>query len=495
MKLSFLLKPWLNIALSDVDIHNVCNDSRMVQSNDLFLAYPGSATDGRNYIEHARQAGAVVIVYDPIHFPESVRLPDDICCVAFPHLSHFLAPIACRFYQDPSQSLTVTGVTGTNGKTTVAYQLTQAHRLLGQQSRYIGTLGQGAIDALVPLVNTTPDALCLQKLCREYVSKNVQQVCMEVSSHALCERRVDEIHFNQAIFTNLTQDHLDYHQNMQAYAEAKSRLFAYPSLQTMIINQDDPYASLMIKKKKTSCRTLTYGMHHASDVRVTQCEFDLLGSTADVISPWGTHRLLLKGVGQFNIYNGLAVFTSLMAHGYAIDDVVQVMHQVEPSPGRLELVAKKPCVLVDYAHTPDALENVLKTLSQLKHQARVSGRLWVVFGCGGDRDRTKRPMMGKIAEQWADQVILTSDNPRSENPEAILSDIVTGLSKPERVYTIVDRKDAIERALSMADECDIVLVAGKGHESYQQIGQKKFPFSDQEVIRDYLIKPLEPDHC
>ncbi len=487
MKLNHLLKPWVKDAIADCDIQHICNDSRQVKPGDLFLAYPGALTDGRFYIEKAQQAGAVAIAYDPHHMPVDLRLPETLPCVPVPHLAHFLAAMASRFYRDPTRDLSVTGVTGTNGKTTIAYQLAQAHTLLGEAACYMGTLGQGFVTALQPLMNTTPDALCLQRLCAEYVSNDIKQLCMEVSSHALCEHRVDHVHFKQAIYTNLTQDHLDYHQTMQAYAGAKARLFAYPSLEWVIVNKDDSYANSMLTKKAISCQQLTYGLHKSCDVRATHCEFNLSGSVCEVSSPWGTHRLRLKGVGEFNIYNGLAVFASLMAHGYRIDDVVTVMTQLHASPGRLELVANTPCVLVDYAHTPDALENVLKTLSQLKKaHGTGSRRLWVVFGCGGDRDRSKRPMMGKIAQNWADNVILTSDNPRTEDPEQILAEIAAGFTATQHMQMIVDRKEAIHHVLSVADKEDIVLIAGKGHESYQQIGQERFPFSDQEVVRNYL---------
>lgn len=486
MKLKQLLNPWIKHIIADCDIHHICNDSRQVKPGDLFLAYPGALADGRLYIEKARQAGATAIAYDPHHLPADLHLPDALPCVPVPHLSHFLAAIASRFYQDPTRGLSVTGVTGTNGKTTIAYQLAQAHTLLGETACYMGTLGQGRVSSLQPLMNTTPDALCLQRLCAEYLTDGVKQLCMEVSSHALCEHRVDHVYFKQAIYTNLTQDHLDYHRTMQAYAEAKARLFAYPSLEWVIVNQDDPYVAAMLAKKVASCQTLTYGVRKASDIRATHTEFNLSGSFCEVTSPWGTHRLHLRGVGEFNIYNGLAVFASLMAHGYRIDDVVTVMTQLRSSPGRLELVADAPCVLVDYAHTPDALENVLKTLSQLKAHDTASRKLWVVFGCGGDRDRTKRPMMGKIAQQWADQVILTSDNPRTEDPELILAEIAAGFTVTQNMQMIVDRKEAIHHVLAMADKHDIVLIAGKGHESYQQIGQQRFPFSDQDVVRKYL---------
>ncbi len=483
MKLSDLLNPWVNQTLPDIEIATLENDSRKIKPGSLFLAYPGAATDGRLYIEQSIAAGATAVVYDSIDFhPPRTSVP----CVPVANLSHLLAPIASHFYGYPTQSLAITGITGTNGKTTIAYQLTQAHALLGQAARYIGTLGQGSATNIQPLLNTTPDALCVQRLCHEYQLQGVKQVSMEVSSHALCEGRVDEVDFNQAIYTNLTQDHLDYHQHMQAYAEAKARLFAYSSLELAILNLDDAYYHQMAKACRSSCNTLTYGLSKNSDVWATDCQYELLGSSFKVSSPWGAQTLSIKSVGEFNIYNSLAIFTSLMAHGYAIDDVKSVMAKIVASPGRMEIVATEPCVVVDYAHTPDALQNVLATLSHLRAKNHSSGQIWVVFGCGGDRDRTKRPLMGQIASQLADQIILTSDNPRTEPAEEILAQIAAGIIGTHKMRMIVDRKEAIHQVLNLANKHDIVLIAGKGHESYQQIGHHRHHFSDQEVVKEYL---------
>jgi UDP-N-acetylmuramoyl-L-alanyl-D-glutamate--2,6-diaminopimelate ligase len=309
---------------------------------------------------------------------------------------------------------------------------------------------------------------------------------MEVSSHALCEDRVDQVRFQHAIYTNLTQDHLDYHHTMQAYGEAKARLFASPDLHYAMINQDDGYAHQMMAACATSCQIVTYGLNTAADVYAIDCQYGLVESAFTVSSPWGTHPIKIQSVGQFNIYNSLAVFSSLMAHGYAADAVVSVMAQLIASPGRMQRVAAEPCVLVDYAHTPDALKNVLSTLITLKAQSRQSSRIWVVFGCGGDRDRTKRPLMGKIASELADHIILTSDNPRTESPEQIVSEIAQGIDSSHKMQIIVDRKAAIHHVLEKADKGDIVLIAGKGHESYQHIGLQRHVFSDQDVVKTFL---------
>ena len=481
MKLAHLLSPWCKTPIPDCNINHLQNDSRKVVPGDLFLAYAGAASDGRLYCQQAIASGAVAIAYDPNNLPKAFFRSERAIYVSMPDLATNLASIASRFYDEPTRTLTVTGVTGTNGKTTIAWQLAQAYSLLGSKSAYIGTLGQGNARALQPVCNTTPDALCLQQLFNDYQKEGIKHVCMEVSSHALSQQRVASINFSQAIFTNLTHDHLDYHLTMEAYAQAKALLFAEPTLQWAVINHDDTYVQLMIEQLPAQCQKLTYGLQEGADVRATHIAITMTGSAFDVTSPWGQFSLRIKTLGTFNIYNSLAVFASLMAAGYEAQRVINVMALLDASPGRMELVATKPCVIVDYAHTPDALENVLSTLVALKE-----GRIWVVLGCGGDRDKTKRPIMGKIAGQYADEVIITSDNPRSEDPVTIIEGIEAGVLSSAKAVKIIDRKDAIHYALSQASAQDIVLIAGKGHENYQQIGHQRLHFSDQEVVRSYL---------
>lgn len=478
MKLAELLAPWLQITLNDDEIIDLHNDSRFIKPGMVFLAYPGASTDGRRYISQAMQNGARFIVFEPTQWPEDCPMPAAHLSVAFPNLAGHLALISSRFYGTPSKQLEVFGVTGTNGKTTIAYQLAEAHDALSKHATYIGTLGEGRVNALNQLANTTPDALCLQHLLSSYVKEGVQQVCMEVSSHALSQHRVDEIDFKQAIFTNLTLDHLDYHRTMEAYAEAKALLFSCPTLQWAIINNDDSYTPLIKKSLKPSCQLITYGLQETSQVRALHWDVQLTGTTLGVLSPWGEHTLRIKALGFFNIYNALAVFTSLAAYGYPLSDVIKTMAHLSPAPGRMEIVSTNPYVIVDYAHTPDALENVLRTLTDLK-----KGRLIVVFGCGGDRDKSKRPIMGGIAARYADIAIITSDNPRNENPEQIMKEIALGMGGKTPMHSIVDREQAIDTALALAKQEDIILVAGKGHESYQQVGTVYHRFSDQAVIR------------
>lgn len=484
MKLSILLQPWLasHELRNDVQIQGIQNDSRKVNPGDLFIAYPGALADGRDFMIKAAASGAAAIVYeaqdnyliDPSGFPCPL--------IPIPGLAAQLAVIASRYFQTPSSKLSVTGVTGTNGKTTIAYQLAQAHDALGQPSVYLGTIGEGKINALQTLINTTPDALQLQAFLHGYVQREIQHVCMEVSSHALSQKRADCIDFKQAIFTNLTHDHLDFHGNMEAYAKAKSLLFAVPSLQCAVINADDPYSFLMCQAVLPNTQILRYGMKEDSDVRARSWQMDKLGSRLQLTTSWGDVTLRLPALGQFNLYNSMAVFASLMAsQQYDLPDVVDVMSTLKSAPGRMEIVAERPCVIVDYAHTPDALENVLLTVKALKPH-----KLWVVFGCGGDRDNTKRPKMGKIASLHADEVIITNDNPRTEDPAQIAKEILQGLPNGVFAQTILDRKQAILQTISQADAEDIIVIAGKGHENYQIIGSQRLSFSDQTVVQEYF---------
>ncbi|OCH98874.1 UDP-N-acetylmuramoyl-L-alanyl-D-glutamate--2,6-diaminopimelate ligase [Legionella jamestowniensis] len=477
MKLAELMRPWIDHTFPDCEISGLHNDSRHIKPGCLFLAYPGASTDGRLFIPQAVTAGASAIVYEPANWPTD-KLPKDVICIPLNHLAEKLGDIASHFYNYPAKKLTVTGVTGTNGKTTIAYQLAQAYELLGQHSAYIGTLGQGKISALKELGNTTPDALCLQHLLADYQQNAVQQVCMEVSSHALCQHRVDGIDFHQAIFTNLTHEHLDYHRTMEAYANAKALLFAKPTLKSAIINQDDLYCQLMREAiTAKSCQIVSYGIKEEADVRALDWEVSLAGTSFDILSPWGQLQLKIDALGFFNIYNALAIFSSLAVNDYAIETIASVMSKLQAAHGRMEIVSQEPYIIVDYAHTPDALKNVLMTLNKMK-----KNRLLVVFGCGGDRDKTKRPIMGKIAEQYSDIAIITSDNPRTEDPMTIIKDVEAGVADPSRVVKIVDRQQAITKAISLAEKDDIILISGKGHETYQQIGNLRYFFSDQAAV-------------
>ena len=478
MKLSELLH---HKVVDDVDILGLCNDSRRIQSGDLFIAYPGAVADGRKYFAQVQHAAAVL--YEPQNFPKTAQLPTHIPCIAVDSLVDKLAHFAAHFYGNPAQSLSITGVTGTNGKTTIAYQLAQAYAMLGSASSYIGTLGHGSVDSLQPLGNTTPDALCLQKLLAQDKAAGVERVCMEVSSHALSQNRVGDIPFEQGIYTNLSHEHLDYHHTMDAYAQAKAQLFATEGLQTAVINFDDAYSAIMEKNLPASCQVIRYGMQDACDVQALHWRASIGGTEVAVRTPWGVFDFQLKAVGEFNVYNALAVFASLATSAIApVETIAKLISKLHASPGRMEIVNQQPCIIVDYAHTPDALANVLKTLQSLKPH-----KLWVVFGCGGDRDTAKRPTMGSIASEYADYIIVTNDNPRTESPSLIADAIVQGIPQA-KAQVILDRKSAIHYALERAEKEDIVVVAGKGHEDYQILGEEKIYFSDKEIIQFFYRK-------
>lgn len=484
MKLQDLLQPWVAASLPDCDILGLQNDSRHLRLGDLFIAYPGAVADGRRFIDQAQQVGARAILYDPTKFPEDVILPNTLPCIPFPQLAEHLAALASRFYQNPSEKMSIMGVTGTNGKTTIAYQLAQAHQLLGRPTAYMGTLGVGQVPNLELLNNTTPDALEVQRLLFTHVQTGFQQMCMEVSSHALHQHRVDHIRFREAIYTNLSHEHLDYHETMEAYLQAKASLFAKSGLEWVILNQDDDYVQQIAEVVPKDVRQWTYGIQQPADVRAVDCELFSHSSQFTIESPWGRHDVTIPSLGLFNIYNSLAVYTSLLANGYPVQSVIEVLENLNSTPGRMEIVAQKPYVIVDFAHTPAALDNVLKTIVKLKASDQV--KIWVVFGCGGNRDKTKRPLMAKTVSEQADHVVVTSDNPRHEDPEAIIRDIVAGLVPNAAVTTIVDRRAAIRHALSSADREDIILIAGKGHENYQIIGDEHLNFSDQEEVRAFF---------
>lgn len=479
MKLAQWLSPWSVEISRDVEINDIQNDSRQINAGDAFIAYPGEASDGRDYIEKAIEKGASVILYEPDHgypFPAAT----DVVMIPFPQLKAKLGKLAEAFYfPNGKPSIDITGVTGTNGKTSIAFQLAQAHRLLGKKSAYIGTIGQGSDLALKSLSNTTPDALLLQKLLADYQNQGVEQLIMEVSSHALSQGRVDELEFKQAVFTNLSHEHLDYHGTMESYAEAKAKLFGWEGLKSAILNADDEYSSIMASACNERCELFYYGLNKAADVYAMDWHMDDQGTHLELKSPWGQQALQLKTLGRFNLYNALAVFTTLMSSGdYLLTDVLAMMPQLASAPGRMEIISYSPLIIVDYAHTPDALAQVLSTAKSI-----CKGNLWAVFGCGGNRDKGKRPLMGQYASEFADKIIITSDNPRFESPMAIIEEIAAAVDPSKCVALEEDRKKAIQQAIEGSDSNDIIIIAGKGHEDYQEINGQRRHFSDQETVR------------
>jgi UDP-N-acetylmuramoyl-L-alanyl-D-glutamate--2,6-diaminopimelate ligase len=491
MRLRDLLEGMLDLpaaaAALEGEITGLAVDSRAVRQGDLFFALPGSAADGRDYISDALARGAAAVVYES---GDGFRAPPlAVPAIAVAGLRPRLGPIADRFYGSPSRRLTVIGITGTNGKTTTSQLLAQAlddpegsRSSSSGRCAIVGTLGHGFPGALDGALHTTPDAITLQRLLARFAAQQARYVSMEVSSHALDQGRVNACTFALAVFTNLTRDHLDYHGDMARYAEAKARLFEFPDLRYAVLNTDDPFGrTLEARVRDRRLMTLTYGIE-TGEVRACEVEPRPEGLRLRVATPLGETGIEAPLFGRFNAYNLLAVFAVLLALGFDLLEARARLARLRPIPGRMERFGGRggrPLVIVDYAHTPDALAQALAALRE-----HTRGRLVCVFGCGGERDRGKRPQMGRVAEQLADEVILTDDNPRREDPRQILDDILGGMCT--RPKLIRDRALAIAAALAGAGSEDVVLVAGKGHEDYQQIGEERRPYSDRDTVAALL---------
>ncbi|MBI3899175.1 MAG: UDP-N-acetylmuramoyl-L-alanyl-D-glutamate--2,6-diaminopimelate ligase [Gammaproteobacteria bacterium] len=452
-------------------------DSRAVSTGALFVALPGARHDGRTFLTDVAARGVAAIVYEANDFVPSV-LP--VPAIGVHGLADHLGTIADRFYDAPSRRLVVVGVTGTNGKTTCTQLLAQALDRPPRRCGIIGTLGYGFPGALDAGLHTTPDALAVHRLLAEFVAASAAHVSMEVSSHALDQGRVNAVAFEVAVFTNLSRDHLDYHGAMEHYAAAKTRLFTCAGLKTAVINGDDEHGRKLIDLLAGRARVIAYG-RSAGDVYARSLKCSREGLQLIAATPQGDVEIRAPLFGEFNALNLVAVLATLLALGLDATDAAQRLAGARPVPGRVERFGGgvQPLVMIDYAHTPDALEQVLQAL-----RPHVSGQLWCVFGCGGNRDRGKRPQMGAIAERLADVVILTDDNPRHEAGATIIDEIRAGMRQPARV--IRDRRAAITAALSEAASDDVVLIAGKGHEDYQQIGDTRHPYSDRDTVRELL---------
>ena len=449
-------------------------DSRAVSAGDVFIAIPGSSADGRDFVASALAHGAAAVLCEGSSANEK---RDDTRVIIVENLSTHLGEIADQFYGRPSASIRVIGITGTNGKTSIANWLAQAFSALDVSCGAIGTLGVSLGAKTWSTRNTTPDAAHVQTILRDLKHAGALAVAMEVSSHALELHRVTGTRFDAVVFTNLTQDHLDFHGTMEGYGAAKAKLFTDYPARHRIINADDEFGSQLIAKKLP--HTLSYGLDHG-DVRGDVVLMNANGMQLSISFAGKTSSVETRLIGRFNVYNLLAVAATLLASDAALDRVASILSTLTAAPGRMQRVhtateAVEPSVYVDYAHTPDALAKALDTVRETRPQA-----LTVVFGCGGDRDRSKRPLMGKIAADRADHVYVTSDNPRSEKPSAILDEIVAGVDMAKRnaLNPIVLRRDAIQQAIKTANEKDAILIAGKGHETYQEINGIRHPFSD-----------------
>ena len=465
-------------------------DSREVEMGDTFVAVPGAVGDGRNYISAAIENGCTFILCESEHATLSVI--GGVTQLALPNVAENLSAIAARFYQlldgDGVSVMPIRhiGITGTNGKTTCSQWLTQLLDMLGADAATIGTLGYGRAGQEVATGFTTPDAIGFQHLLAELSGLGVNHVVSEVSSHGLVQGRVAAVPFNMAIFTNIGRDHLDYHGTMKAYVEAKTRLMAWSSLEAAVINIDDVYAGKFIYALGRHVKPVSYSLNNTeADFYCSSVSADAEGVALTLCSPQGSFSVRVPVWGEFNIYNLLAVTAAAHALGYGVEDVVTKLPQLNSVPGRMEPVEAGSCVpvFVDFAHTADALKAALSSLAQ-----HTEGQLWCVFGCGGNRDKGKRPLMASTAEAHADHVILTSDNPRDEKPESIAADVMVGFGKPDLITVELDRAKAIEVAIGRAKSSDCILIAGKGHEKYQLIAGESRPFSDMAIAQAALLK-------
>jgi len=459
------------------------NDSRKAQPGTVFAAYPGESRDGRDYIPQAVAQGVDGVLWEADHYQwdPALGLPN----AGVNGLKNRIGEIAAHIYGEPSRSMHMIGITGTNGKTSVAHWVAQALSQANRKTAVIGTVGNGFPGALTPALNTTPDAIELQQRLAHYKKQGATACAMEVSSHGLSQGRVNGATFNVAVLTNLSRDHLDYHGDMERYADAKARLFSWPGLEWVVLNVDDAFGQ-RLESETRPARVAGYGFQRGAVVG-NKLRLSQAGLHLDVHTDWGNAELDVPLLGRFNAANLLAVLATLLVSGVKLDDAGKALARITPPPGRMQTLGGQahPLVVVDYAHTPDALDKVLATLREIVS----GGRLICVFGCGGNRDKGKRPLMGQAAVQGADEVWVTSDNPRNEDPRHIIDDILAGTRgfKSDRpVHVEPDRARAIFEAIGGAHQGDVVLVAGKGHEDYQELAGERLPFSDVVVANKAL---------
>jgi len=485
MRIESILRVIQPMTIRDAGHPDICGlayDSRQVRPGFLFVALKGRRDDGARHVEDAIRRGAVAVISESAEWTRR-----DVTHIRVEDARRAMAEIACAFYGHPSANLEVFGVTGTNGKTTTTFMIRDILRAAGRPCGLIGTVQYEIGARCIPANRTTPESPDLQAMLAQMLHAGCRAVAMEVSSHALDQKRVWGVDFDVGVFTNLTPDHLDYHRTMERYFAAKALLFQ--SLGQMekravaVVNLDDPWGERLANIGGQWSRLVTYGTHPGAHVRAENVEVGPKGSSFDLWTPWGHARVNLPLLGRFNVANALAALAATAAREVPLPTAVDVLAGFPSAPGRLERIPNDRGldVYVDYAHTEDALANVLGTLREL-----VRRRLIVVFGCGGDRDREKRPRMGRVAGRMADVTILTNDNPRSEDPLAILRDIAAGLPEGARHEIIPDREAAIGRAIEIARPGDVVLIAGKGHENYQEFARTVVPFDDREVARRLL---------
>jgi UDP-N-acetylmuramoyl-L-alanyl-D-glutamate--2,6-diaminopimelate ligase len=487
----WLLDGIASIPHSESRVSDLTLDSRDVRAGSLFFALPGREKHGLEFAAEAAARGASVVLWEPRADLPAPSLPASVFAAAVPNLKNLVGRIADRFFSWPSSQLRITGITGTNGKTTCAFLLAQCLERLGLPAAYIGTIGWGLPKALAQPTHTTPDVVTVHRELAQLRASGVREVAMEVSSHALDQGRVDGVRFHVAAFTNLTRDHLDYHESMAAYGAAKARLFQMPELKHIVLNIGDEYGRGLAQTYSGEA-SLTAVWVGAGDsgwladraLYATEVLVEPRGISMQLDGSFGKLAVNTQLMGRFNAENSLVVIACLLSLGIPISEAARALADAAPAPGRMEVLkggaSGKATAVVDYAHTPDALAKALGAARE-----HCAGALWCVFGCGGDRDPGKRPIMGAIAAELADQIIVTDDNPRSENPQAITAAIVAGI-KSAKVRVIHDRGEAIATALNEAQPIDLVLIAGKGHEDYQIYGDTRRDFSDRREALRYL---------
>ncbi len=484
LSLATLLEGWLTADQlppgEPIIVQDLCLDSRKIKAGDVFIAVAGESSHGMQFAMEAQARGAVAILHDGLAQQPQVQLPS----VQIAELGKHLSALGARFFHAPSERLVVAGVTGTNGKTSTAHFIAQAWQRVSGNAGLIGTIGYGALNRLQPASLTTPDPISVQRMLSECIDSGVENVAMEVSSHALEQGRCADVAFQAAVFTNLSRDHLDYHGSMDRYAAAKRRLFTECQPRFAIINRDDEYGRRLIAELGSSKEVLSYGTNGNAELAAKIVQMDSSGMSLEISSPWGGGKLHTSLLGRFNVSNLLAAAGTLTLLGMPWNKVMHQLEMMQTVPGRMHCLGGEgalPVVVVDFAHTPDALRQALEAL-----QSHLHGRMTCVFGCGGDRDKGKRAMMAAVAESLADSVILTNDNPRSEAPEAIFADMLSGMHSPEKAVVMEDRAAAIRFAIEGSRKGDIVLVAGKGHETYQETHGNKLPFSDVAAVQAVL---------
>ncbi len=471
----------------DIEILGLTYDSRRVKKDTMFICIRGFKTDGHSFVKNAIENGAkAILIEKDIEDVRELINKNNISVIKVKDSRAEMAKLASNFYGHPSRKFKIVGVTGTNGKTSITYLLSSMFKANNKKTSLIGTLKSQIIDKEYKVANTTPESVELQFLFNEMVKAKVDICSMEVSSHSLELKRVEDVDFNIGVFTNLTADHLDFHGDMESYKNAKKKLF-YKTSDLNVINTDDKYGKEIYDEiKSLNTPVLSYGVNSSCDIYAENIEMNATGSTFRLVTPKFSGAIKINMTGLFSIYNVLAAISVCYSMGYSYDEILKGTKALESIQGRFEVVENHSGigVIVDYAHTPDALKNVLGTINDFAKR-----KVIVVFGCGGNRDAKKRPIMGKIAYDMSDYAVITNDNPRFEAPEKIIEDIVKGLGPDKDKYIVKsDRREAIKTAIEKAQVNDIILIAGKGHETYQIIGDKVSDFDDKKVVLEFLEK-------